>query len=84
MDEKTGREIADNLKIISKALGILCVLSGATATKPLGVQSRLLKSIGFDNDTIAEMLSSTPGSIAVRLTETKSWRDDLSKIETEG
>lgn len=83
MDEKTGREIADNLKMISKALGMLCVLSEVTATKPLGVQSRLLKSIGFDNDTIAEMLNSTPGSIGVRLTETKSWRDDLSKAETE-
>lgn len=83
MDEKTGQEIADNLKLISKALGILSVLSTATSNKPLGVQARVLKSIGFDNDTIAEMLNSTTGSVAVRLSETKSWRDDLTKGETE-
>lgn len=83
MDEKTEREIADSLKLISRALGIISVISGATANRPLGVKARLLKSIGFDNDTIAELLNSTTGSIGVRLTETKTWRDDLSKPETE-
>ena len=83
MNEKIEREIADNLKLISKALGILCVLSDVAISKSLGVQARLLKSIGFDNETIAELLNSTAGSIGVRLTETKTWRDDLSKSETE-
>jgi hypothetical protein len=79
MDEETAAEIASQLKLISSALGILCVTSEPIASQSLGVQSRLLKSIGFKNAQIVELLGSTPNSIRVRLAETKTWRSKSTK-----
>jgi hypothetical protein len=69
------------LRRLTRALSILCVLSPALATKSLGVHARLLKSIGFDNAEIAGILGSTANSIGVRLAETKSWRPQAGKAD---
>lgn len=81
MNEDTAEGILAELTIISKALAFLCIAAGPCANQSLGVQARVLKSIGCDNSRIAELVNSTPGSIAVRLTETKSWRGRLVKDE---
>lgn len=81
MDQETAIEIASQLKIVSNALGILCVTSEPIASQSLGIQARLLKSIGFENAQIAELLGSTPNSIGVRLAETKTWRSKSPKAD---
>ena len=79
MDEATANRIAASLDLISKALCILCVSSEAIVSQPLGVQARMLKSIGLENGEIADILNSTANSIGVRLAETKSWRAGWAK-----
>jgi hypothetical protein len=81
MNENTAERMLGELKAISRAMGFLCVATGPCANQSLGVQARVLKSIGWDNTEIAELLNSTPNSIAVRLSETKSWRGRLVKDE---
>ena len=81
MNEDIDKDILAELKAISRTLAFLCVTAGPCAGQSLGVQARVLKSIGWDNTEIAELLNSTPNSIAVRLSETKSWRGRVPKDE---
>jgi hypothetical protein len=81
MNEDTAKAILGELRVISGALAFLCVAGGSCTNQSLGIQARVLKSIGCDNSRIAELLDSTPGSIAVRLTETESWRARVVKDE---
>ena len=81
MNEDIAQNILAELRVISKALAFLCVTAGPCANQSLGVQARVLKSIGYNNSEIAEFLNSTPGSIAVRLSETKLWRSRIVKDE---
>lgn len=79
MEEETAREISRNLGLISRALAVLCVTSEPFVDQPLGVHARLLNSVGFEKDEIADILNSTSNSIGVRLSETKNWREKISK-----
>jgi hypothetical protein len=81
MNDDMAQDILRELRVISRALAFLCVAAGPCASQSLGVQARVLKSIGWDNTEIAGLLNSTPNSIAVRLSETKSWRGRIAKDE---
>jgi hypothetical protein len=81
MNENTAKEILSELRLISRTLAFLCIATGPCANRPLGVQARALKSIGYGNSEIAALLNSTPNSIGVRLAETKSWRSAFAKEE---
>lgn len=84
MDDLQAQEINNQLKIISRSLAFLCLTMTPIANRPLGIQARVLKTMGYNNAEIADILNSTPNSIAVRLSETKSWRADIDKTTNEG
>ena len=75
MDNINGQDLKDELNMLIKTLALMCITSDRIIDQPLAIQARLLKTIGFSNTVIAELLNSTPNSIGVRLSETKSWRE---------
>ncbi len=65
-EERMGAEIMDKLNQVLILLGMVLVNNlGPEAT--LTEKARLLKVAGLDNSTIADVLNTTPGSIATLL-----------------
>jgi len=77
MDEQSLENIERQLKIIGRALAVQCLISATVHDQTLGFQARLLKSLGFEKNEIADILGSTANSINTRLNETKSWRERI-------
>lgn len=81
MNEDNNKVLIDELKKLNRLLGIMCVTSDRMLDQSLAVQAKVLKSAGFLNTDIAEILNTSPNSISARLGEIKSWRDDLKPID---
>ena len=71
MDEKLLGDIAKNLNIIGRALVYPCLSSPTMNGASVGRQALFLKAFGLDNTEIAALLGTTPGTVAVRMTEEK-------------
>ena len=71
MDEKLVASIARNLGIISRGLAYLCLSSPLMNDASVGRQAELLRTFGFENAEIAELLGTTPRTVAVRRAEEK-------------
>jgi CRP-like cAMP-binding protein len=70
--------IADRLAIISRDLGVLALRFAPSRPKKTE-RIHFLHALGFDNDEIAAILGTTPGTVSARVSERKSTKKKKSR-----
>jgi hypothetical protein len=71
-EDFTSKMLLEKINVICRSLGVLAMRFSPTRPKTDNERIHFLQSLGFDRNEIAAILSTTPGTVSVRLSESKS------------